>query len=90
MVTSLFACTVEPMNKYPVTDSYLDIFAYAAADCRSSLDGGPNFTSNYRSNHPGGCNFLMADGSVAFLSESIDLAAYRARSTISGEDVASE
>ncbi len=90
VVTSLFACTVEPMNKYPVTDSYLDIFAYAGADCRSSLDGGPNFTSNYRSDHPGGCNFLMADSSVAFLSESIDLAAYRARSTISGEDIVSE
>jgi prepilin-type N-terminal cleavage/methylation domain-containing protein/prepilin-type processing-associated H-X9-DG protein len=90
VVTSMFACTVEPMNKYPVTDSYLDISSYAKADCRSSLEGGTNFTSNYRSDHPGGCNFLMADGSVAFLSESIDLAAYRARSTISGEDIASE
>jgi hypothetical protein len=29
----------------------------------------------------------MADGSATFLNEGIDLAAYRARSTISGDEV---
>jgi hypothetical protein len=29
----------------------------------------------------------MADGSVTFLNESIDLANYQARSTMSGDDV---
>jgi prepilin-type N-terminal cleavage/methylation domain-containing protein/prepilin-type processing-associated H-X9-DG protein len=90
VVTCLFACTVEPMNKYPVTDSYVDIRAYSAGDCRDSRDGGSNFTSNYRSDHPGGCNFLMADSSVQFLSEDIHLAAYQARSTIAGEDIAND
>jgi prepilin-type N-terminal cleavage/methylation domain-containing protein/prepilin-type processing-associated H-X9-DG protein len=87
VVPSLFSCTVEPMNKYPVTDSYLDIRAYAGADCRDSRDGGKNFASNFRSNHPGGCNFLMADGAVTFLNEGIDMDSYQARSTIAAEDI---
>jgi hypothetical protein len=29
----------------------------------------------------------MADGSVAFLTESIDMPAYRARSTIAADDI---
>ena len=45
---------------------------------------------NFRGDHPGGCNFLMRDGSVTFLSESIDLVAYQARSTIAAEDIFSE
>jgi len=32
----------------------------------------------FGSYHPGGCLFTMADGSVQFVSESIDLALYRA------------
>jgi hypothetical protein len=32
----------------------------------------------------------MADASIIFLTEDIDMLAYRARSTIAGEDVAGE
>jgi prepilin-type processing-associated H-X9-DG protein len=46
--------------------------------------------SNFRSAHPGGCNFLMGDGSVAFINESIDMITYQARSTIAGEEVYSD
>jgi prepilin-type N-terminal cleavage/methylation domain-containing protein/prepilin-type processing-associated H-X9-DG protein len=94
---SIYACTVEPMNKFPVTDTFLDygqyIGDYSAFRmnsnhyCRASYEGGRHSVSNFRSDHPGGCNFLMADASVAFLAESIDMAAYRARSTIAAEDV---
>jgi prepilin-type N-terminal cleavage/methylation domain-containing protein/prepilin-type processing-associated H-X9-DG protein len=99
VVTCLFAATVEPMNKYPVTDSYIEYGNYisknpkvACAATDSSVTGvaGTNSASNFRSNHPGGCNFLMADGSVTFLTESIDMLAYQAKSTIAGDEVISE
>jgi prepilin-type N-terminal cleavage/methylation domain-containing protein/prepilin-type processing-associated H-X9-DG protein len=37
--------------------------------------------------HPGGANFLMADGSVHFLSENIDLAVYKGLATCDGREV---
>lgn len=96
-----YGCMIEPMNKYPVTDTYLDYPQYvgdysafkagaAGHYCKSSEEGGSHAASNYRSDHPGGCNFLMADGSVAFVSEGIALAVYRARSTISGDELVQE
>jgi prepilin-type N-terminal cleavage/methylation domain-containing protein len=98
--SSAYACTIEPMNKYPVTDTFLDFPQYiadfsllpvnATHVCKPSFEGGKHAVSNFRSNHPGGCNFLIADGAVTFLTESIDMMAYRARSTIAGEDVPSE
>jgi prepilin-type processing-associated H-X9-DG protein len=96
--SSIYACTVEPMNKFPVTDTYLDFGQYiadysafriagASHYCKPSYEGGKHAAGNFRSDHPGGCNFLMADGSVTFLAEDIEMAAYRARSTIAGEEV---
>ena len=37
--------------------------------------------------HPGGANFLMADGSVTFLSETLDLDVYKALGTIDGGEL---
>jgi prepilin-type processing-associated H-X9-DG protein len=74
------------MNKRPVTGSILNepgIF-----DCRSSIDGGPHSSSNFRSDHAGGVLFLFCDGSVQFLSESIEPPLYRALSTHAGSEVA--
>jgi prepilin-type N-terminal cleavage/methylation domain-containing protein/prepilin-type processing-associated H-X9-DG protein len=76
-----YACTLEPMNKNPVTDSM--VVLASIADCRCSLNGGPHHTSNFRSAHPGGGHFLFADGSTHFLLETIDLTTYRRLSTIS-------
>jgi len=98
--SSTYGCTVEPMNKSPVTDTYLE-FGQAVGDimkqstdpnwyCKPSYEGGAHTVSNYRSDHPGGCNFVNADGSVMFLTEGIDLAAYRARSTIAADDIFSD
>jgi prepilin-type processing-associated H-X9-DG protein len=98
---SIYACTIEPMNKSPVTDTFLDFPQYVAdytkfksgvADyyCKPSFEGGSHSVSNFRSDHPGGCNFLLADASVTFLNESIDMASYRARSTIAADDLNNE
>jgi prepilin-type processing-associated H-X9-DG protein len=44
---------------------------------------------SFRSNHPGGVNFAMADGSVRFVSEAIPLLTYRALATRAGGEVIS-
>jgi prepilin-type processing-associated H-X9-DG protein len=98
--SSQYACTIERMNKYPVTDTFRDDREYisdinklaAKPDhyCKPSFEGGKHSVSNFRSDHPGGCNFLMAGGSVAFQIEDIDMPSYRARSTIAGGDVVHE
>jgi prepilin-type N-terminal cleavage/methylation domain-containing protein/prepilin-type processing-associated H-X9-DG protein len=43
----------------------------------------------FRSMHPGGANFLLGDGSVKFLKESISMVTYRAISTPNGGEVVS-
>jgi prepilin-type N-terminal cleavage/methylation domain-containing protein/prepilin-type processing-associated H-X9-DG protein len=40
--------------------------------------GNWNMAWGYRSNHPAGANFLMADGSVQFINDSINVHIYRA------------
>lgn len=46
----------------------------------------PN-THSFRSNHPGGLQFTMADGSSRFVEEDIDLATYRALATRAGGEL---
>lgn len=43
---------------------------------------------SFRSRHPGGAHFCMADGSVQFVAETIDHDTYRALSTKAGGEVA--
>ncbi|CAK8988152.1 DUF1559 domain-containing protein [Durusdinium trenchii] len=68
--------------------------ATAMLSCQPSMDwdgDGPgqsvdsnHATSNFRSDHPGGGNFLFGDGAVKFIQDGIDLPTYRALSTIQG------
>lgn len=97
---SIHGCTVEPMNKYPVTDTFLNSPQYMADNakfsdannrypnhyCAPSYESGTHSASNFRSDHPGGCNFLMGDSSVAFMEEGVDMNVYHAKSTISGDE----
>lgn len=84
-----FSSTVEPLNKWPVTDSYYDVAAFAAGDSRPSWEGGPHRVTNFRSFHVGGGHFAFCDGSVNFISDSIDMTIYRALSTMAGGEVES-
>jgi prepilin-type N-terminal cleavage/methylation domain-containing protein/prepilin-type processing-associated H-X9-DG protein len=79
-VTTIAACTRDPMNRKLITESCLD-------DTRFFLSGVPNLclssasdqsgnnnnrASGFRSDHPGICNFLFGDGSVRILRRDID------------------
>jgi hypothetical protein len=127
-------CTMEQLNKNPVTDTFVDLAAAGVAyvvgawnTCDSTwtkgigqgvlgagdplhgkaggpialdltgqgnasnglpnpapLGGQSGSLSNFRSNHPNGGLFLMCDGSVQFLNESIDMSVYTGLSTIQG------
>jgi prepilin-type N-terminal cleavage/methylation domain-containing protein/prepilin-type processing-associated H-X9-DG protein len=63
------------------------------SDSRGWLQNIPLFKEfgqwGFRSQHPGGANFLFVDGSVHFLKEGIDLATYRALGTRSDGEVIS-
>jgi prepilin-type N-terminal cleavage/methylation domain-containing protein len=88
VVPSIFGCTVDKLNKTPVTDTSCDISQIN--DCRASYDGGPHSTSNFRSAHEGGAYFLLTDGSARWINENIDTQIYRASSTVAGGEVIRE
>jgi len=113
----VMACTMEPINKNPVTGSYGMYGSGTGANknnsetCASSWTGNPTMPptlsgsyrtnwppalatggvqptaasmSNFRSDHPSGCLFLLCDGSVQYLNENINMGTYNALSTIQG------
>ena len=82
--TSNFGATIARINKLPVTNTMIAV--RSIGDCRSSLSGGPHHTSNFRSDHAGGAQFVFCDGSVTLLADSIDMKVYRAKSTIAGHE----
>ena len=64
---------------------------YQWAGCRMDQAGGTAWGTfhNATSNHPGGCNFLLADGSVRFIKSSIDMQTYWSLGTRSQNEVIS-
>jgi prepilin-type N-terminal cleavage/methylation domain-containing protein/prepilin-type processing-associated H-X9-DG protein len=63
--------TENPLNTPPGTGIVLTAYGYSCNGAFGSL-------------HPGGGNFVFVDGHVQFISETIDLATYRALSTREG------
>jgi prepilin-type N-terminal cleavage/methylation domain-containing protein/prepilin-type processing-associated H-X9-DG protein len=66
---------------------------YNWGDCRFTTGGYPNDAtfSNANSNHSGGCNVLMADGSVHFIKSSINQSTWWALGTrANGEVISSD
>jgi len=53
------------------------------------LPGTRNERVTFRSDHPGGCNFVMVDGSVRFIADSVDAAVLDALATRNGGEVVS-
>jgi len=61
--------------------------ALGVTDHRPNSNGG--HLDDFSSEHPQGTNFLLGDGSVRLITESIDLDAYAALATRSGDEVVS-
>lgn len=80
---SVFGSTSDRINKTFTTETVIDLGNFSNCNFGTGSDA----TSNFRSQHVGGCHFLYADGSVHFISENIDLGLYQALSTIQGGEV---
>jgi prepilin-type N-terminal cleavage/methylation domain-containing protein/prepilin-type processing-associated H-X9-DG protein len=94
---STMACTLERINKSPVTNAscpwgitndYNKSLPSAAGTPPPTTGGGPHAAPNFRSDHAGGANFLFADGSASFLEERIDMLLYQQLSTMAGDETA--
>ena len=82
-----FASTVEKLNKKPVTDSLFNVTGNGKFNRTPSWQGGPHHTSNFRSFHTGGANFGFCDGSIQYLSDSIDMTTFRHLSSVADGEV---
>jgi prepilin-type N-terminal cleavage/methylation domain-containing protein/prepilin-type processing-associated H-X9-DG protein len=80
---------------YPADDgTSTNINNYNCASIRACWSPGTVDTPGYLaewfyagSNHPGGCNILLADGSARFVSETVPLAVLAALSSMAGHEV---
>ncbi len=74
--TLVLAAAVDPINNPLVDYDARQEWVDDSGSYTNTLYLGTH-TRCFGSRHPGGCHFAMADGSVQFLSENMDLAVYR-------------
>jgi prepilin-type N-terminal cleavage/methylation domain-containing protein/prepilin-type processing-associated H-X9-DG protein len=80
---TLFVTIVPPNSKqYPWRSCRL------GGSCPSCAPEASSFV-NASSNHPGGCNFAFADGSVRFIKDSVNMLTYQGLGTRNGGEVVS-
>jgi len=79
-----FGTTIWPLNANPVIETVYDDADLAS--CTSANDS----TSNFRSQHVGGGQFALGDGSTRFVSENIDSGVYNSVGTRGGGEVVGE
>jgi prepilin-type processing-associated H-X9-DG protein len=71
---------------YPLNDCG---YASATDHFGPALPGSGQTLPNFRSEHPGGANFVFGDGSVRFIKDTISPAPYTSLSTVAGGEVLS-
>ena len=82
-VTAQNSSLPTPLNRLPIDVS---IDTSTDASCNSPADR----VRGFHSMHSGGAQFLLGDGSVRFVSESVDQDTYRGLSTIGGAELLGE
>jgi prepilin-type N-terminal cleavage/methylation domain-containing protein/prepilin-type processing-associated H-X9-DG protein len=83
-------CTVSPFSpssSEAVARGAIQVLAHADDTAINSPGADPD---NFFSAHDGGAHFLMADGSVRFVKQSIDMIVYRALASRNGGEVISQ
>jgi prepilin-type processing-associated H-X9-DG protein len=75
--------TTVPMNT--LSGPYYSSGITDTATLNTILTTGPLYA--FRSTHTGGCNFVLGDGSVKFIRQSIDMTTYRALGSRNGGEV---
>lgn len=83
----IFGSTADKINKNPITATLIDDGSFNGTAGCTAAD--KDSTGNFSSYHTGGANFGLADGSVTFISDSIDAVTVQALSTAAGGEVGS-